>query len=379
MSDYSKNSEESMVKPVTRIKVFGVGGGGCNAVQRMVKDNVKGVEFYICNTDLQTLINYDCPNKIILGKNVSKGQGAGANPEIGQKAAQESEEEIRKAMTGADMVFISCGEGGGTGTGAAPVFARVAKEIGALTVAIVTTPFSFEGPKRVNQAKIGLEKLKEYTDSLIIVSNDKLLSVIGDIPMKDSFGEADKVLRQGVQTITDLIAVPAFVNLDFADVKTVMEKKGTAIIGIGYASGEDRARKAAEQAVRSPLLDAQIKGAKSAIVNVTGADITLQDSQIAVDYIKKAAGNDVDIIFGVALNEQLNENIIVTVIATGFELPNQQVNNTNTQIYVTQNNTNRNEEYFEDHTSYVKEEKEEEKQSEEKKEEEIPFFTRSRI
>lgn len=376
MSEYGRNSEDSMVKPVTRIKVFGVGGGGCNAVQRMVQDNVKGVEFYICNTDLQTLINYSCPNKIILGKNVSKGQGAGANPEIGQKAAQESEEEIRKAMTGADMVFISCGEGGGTGTGAAPVFARIAKELGALTVAIVTTPFTFEGPKRVTQAKIGLERLKEYTDSLIIVSNDKLLSVIGDIPMRDSFGEADKVLRQGVQTITDLIAVPAFINLDFADVKTVMEKKGTAIIGIGYASGEDRARKAAEQAVRSPLLDAQIKGAKSAIINVTGADITLQDSNIAVDYIRKAAGTDIDIIYGAALNEKLGENIIVTVIATGFELPNQQAGRSNTQIYVTKDATNRNEEYFDDHTSYVKEDQEEKP---EEKKEDIPFFTRSRI
>ena len=370
------------LNPVTRIKVFGVGGGGCNAVQRMVNDKVKGVEFYVCNTDLQTLTNSSCDNKLILGKNVSKGQGAGANPEIGLKAAQESEEEIRKAMAGADMVFISCGEGGGTGTGAAPVFARIAKEMGALTVAIVTTPFTFEGPRRVNQAKIGLEKLKEYTDSLIIVSNDKLLSVIGNIPMEKAFAEGDKVLRQGVQTITDLIAVPAFINLDFADVKTIMEKKGTALIGIGMASGEDRARKAAEQAVRSPLLDAQIKGAKSAIINVTGANISLQDSSIAVDYIRKAAGNDIDIIYGAALNESLGEDIIVTVIATGFELPNLQVTRNNTQMFVSKDKTNINETYFDNHNSVENENNKEEvgdTLQPEKEDEDIPFFNSTRI
>ena len=364
------------IRPVTRIKVFGIGGGGCNAVQRMVDDNVKGVEFYVCNTDLQTLQGSSCPNKIILGKNISKGQGAGANPEIGLKAAQESEEDIRKAMTGADMVFISCGEGGGTGTGAAPVFAKIAKEIGALTVAIVTTPFTFEGPRRVNQAKIGLEKLKEFTDSLIVVSNDKLLSIIGDIPMKESFAEGDKILRQGVQTITDLIAVPAFINLDFADVKTVMEKKGTALIGIGYASGDDRAKKAAEQAVRSPLLDSQIKGAKSAIINVTGGNISLQDSSVAVDYIRKAAGNDIDIIFGAALNEALGDGIIVTVIATGFELPEQHASRMNTQIYVSKEGTNRDEPFFDNHS--VLDDLQNDKTNQET-DDEIPFFNKPRI
>ena len=379
MSDYGVPE----LNPVTRIKVFGVGGGGCNAVQRMVKDKVKGVEFYVCNTDLQTLTNSSCENKIILGKNISKGQGAGANPEIGLKAAQESEEEIRKAMTGADMIFISCGEGGGTGTGAAPVFARIAKELGALTVAIVTTPFTFEGPRRVNQAKIGLEKLKEYTDSLIIVSNDKLLSVIGERPMEESFAEGDKILRQGVQTITDLIAVPAFINLDFADVKTIMEKKGTALIGIGMASGDDRAKKAAEQAVRSPLLDAQIKGAKSAIINVTGANITLQDSSIAVDYIRKAAGNDIDIIYGAALNEHLGDHIIVTVIATGFELPDHTASRVNTQMFVSQNQTSRNETFFDDHniidTPEPSEPTETHTPEPTDEEEDIPFFNKPRI
>lgn len=308
---------------VVRIKVFGVGGAGCNAVNRMVNDGVKGVEFYVCNTDLQCLNMSKCQNKIVLGKNTTKGLGAGSNPEVGAKAAGESEDDIRKAIAGADMVFITCGEGGGTGTGGAPIIARLAKEAGALTVGVVTTPFRFEGRKRNDQAQVGLESLKEYIDSLIIVSNDKLLSVIGKIPMQDAFKEADNVLRQGVQTITDLIAVPAYINLDFADVKAVMQGKGTALIGIGMANGENKAKEAAAKAIKSPLLEAQIKGAKSAIINITGGnDISVYDAQVAIDYIKEAAGNDIDTIFGVAMNDQLGENIIVTVIATGFELPN---------------------------------------------------------
>ena len=308
---------------VANIKVFGVGGGGSNAVNRMVADGVKGVEFYVCNTDLQCLNMSKCQNKIVLGKNTTKGLGAGSNPEVGAKAAGESEDDIRKAIAGADMVFITCGEGGGTGTGGAPIIARLAKEAGALTVGVVTTPFRFEGRKRNDQAQVGLESLKEYIDSLIIVSNDKLLSVIGKIPMQDAFKEADNVLRQGVQTITDLIAVPAYINLDFADVKAVMQGKGTALIGIGMANGENKAKEAAAKAIKSPLLEAQIKGAKSAIINITGGnDISVYDAQVAIDYIKEAAGNDIDTIFGVAMNEQLGENIIVTVIATGFELPN---------------------------------------------------------
>lgn len=320
---------------VVRIKVFGVGGAGCNAVNRMVNDGVKGVEFYVCNTDLQCLNMSKCQNKIVLGKNTTKGLGAGSNPEVGTKAASESEDEIRKSIAGADMVFITCGEGGGTGTGGAPVIARLAKESGALTVGVVTTPFKFEGRKRNDQAQVGLENLKEYIDSLIIVSNDKLLSVIGKIPMEDAFKEADNVLRQGVQTITDLIAVPAYINLDFADVKTVMQGKGTALIGIGMANGENKAKEAAAKAIKSPLLEAQIKGAKSAIINITGGhDISVYDAQVAIDYIKEAAGNDIDTIFGVAMNDQLGENIIVTVIATGFELPNTATTVKNTTTYV---------------------------------------------
>lgn len=308
---------------VARIKVFGVGGAGCNAVNRMVNDGVKGVDFYIANTDIQSLNLSKCPNKIVLGKELTKGLGAGGNPEVGQKAAVESQDEIKKAMNGADMVFITCGMGGGTGTGAAPLFAKIAKEMGALVVGIVTKPFDFEGRRRMDQANVGIERIKQSIDSLIIVSNNQLLNVIGKIPMSEAFKEADNILRQGVQTITDLIAVPAFINLDFADIKAIMEGKGTALIGIGMAQGENKAKDAANRAIRSPLLEANIKGAKSAIINITGGpNISLQDSETAVNYIKEAAGNDINIIFGVAINESLGESIIVTVIATGFDLPN---------------------------------------------------------
>ena len=315
---------------VARIKVFGIGGGGCNAVNRMVEDGVKGVEFYVCNTDLQVLNQSKCQNKLLLGKNTTKGLGCGGSPEVGNKAALESEEDIREAMNGADMVFIACGEGGGTGTGASPLFAKIAHEMGALTIGVVTTPFDFEGKKRTTQANIGLEQLRQYTDSLIVVSNNRLLSIIGKIPMQDAFREADNILRQGVQTITDLIAVPAFINLDFADVRSVMQNQGAALIGIGMAQGENRSKEAAARAIKSPLLDAQIKGAKSAIINITGANISIFDCNVAVEYIREAAGNDIDIIFGAAINESLGESIIVTVIATGFELQNvKQVQTTN--------------------------------------------------
>ena len=308
---------------VARIKVFGVGGAGCNAVNRMVNDGVRGVEFFVCNTDIQTLNQSKCANKVVLGKQLTKGLGAGGNPEVGQKAAMESLEDIKKCISGADMVFITCGMGGGTGTGAAPIFAKVARDMGCLIVGIVTKPFDFEGRKRMDQANIGIEQIRQYCDSLIIVSNNQVLNVIGKIPMQEAFKEADNILRQGVQTITDLIAVPAFINLDFADIKTVMAGKGTALIGIGMAQGENRAKEAASRAIKSPLLEANIKGAKSAIINVTGGpNISLTDSSIAVDYIKEAAGNDIDIIYGVAINESLGESIIVTVIATGFDMGN---------------------------------------------------------
>lgn len=309
---------------VANIKVFGVGGGGSNAVNRMVAGGVKGVDFYIANTDVQVMKKSPCENKIILGKDTTKGLGAGGNPEYGRKAAEESEQEIREAIKGADMVFITAGMGGGTGTGAAPLIAKTSREEGALTVAVVTRPFTFEGRRRANNAKEGIEELKKYVDSLIIVSNDNLLEVIGRKPIEEAFQAADNVLRQGVQTISDLIAVPALVNLDFADVRSVMANQGRALIGIGMAEGEDKAVSAAEKAIQSPLLESQIHGAQSAIINITGGDkVSLFDAQNAVSVIQDAAGGEIDCIFGIAINEQLGDAIIVTVIATGFEEPKQ--------------------------------------------------------
>ena len=301
---------------VAKIKVFGIGGGGCNAVSRMVEEGVQGVEFYVVNTDLQVLQASPVANKIILGN-----LGAGANPEVGRRAAEENEEAIREAIKGSDMVYITAGMGGGTGTGAAPVFARIAKEEGALTVGIVTKPFTFEGRRRTEQAIAGLEELSEYVDSLIVVSNDQLLRVIGNVPLIDAFKEADNVLRQGVQTVTDLIAVPSLINLDFADVRSVMEGQGSALIGIGMAQGDKKAQEAASKAIHSPLLGAQINGAKKAIVNITGGNtVTLQDANEAAEFIRDAAGQNLDVIFGVSINEKIGDAIIVTVIATGFEL-----------------------------------------------------------
>lgn len=305
---------------VAKIKVFGVGGAGTNAVNRMVEEGLQGVEFFVANTDLQSLDNSPIENKINLGKTLTKGRGAGRNPEIGFKAAQETEDEIREIMKDTDMVFVTAGMGGGTGTGAAPVFARIAKEEGALTVGIVTTPFTFEGPKSIRFAEDGLANLREHVDSIIVVSNNQLLEVIGHIPLVEAFREADNVLRQGVQTITDLTAIPALINIDFADVRTTMENKGNALIGIGMAEGENKAIEAAKKAIQSPLLEAKIEGAKDAIVNITGGkDISLYDSGEAVEFIREASGGDADIIFGVAINESVGDNIIVTVIATGFE------------------------------------------------------------
>lgn len=305
---------------VANIKVFGVGGGGNNAVNRMANDGVKGVEFFVANTDLLVLNQSPVENKIVLGRELTKGLGAGGDPEMGRKAAQENEAEIREAVKGADMVFITAGLGGGTGTGAAPLFAKIAKEEGALTVGIVTKPFTFEGRKRQESANIGLAELKQHVDSLIIVSNNNLLEVIGRKPLVEAFQAADNVLRQGVQTITDLIAVPAMINLDFADVRSVMANQGSALIGIGMAEGEDKARMAAEKAIQSPLLETQISGARKAIINITGGEsITLFDAEDATERIREAAGNDIDTIFGVAINNNLGDAIIVTVIATGFD------------------------------------------------------------
>lgn len=306
---------------LAKIKVIGVGGGGCNAVNRMIESGVKGVEFIVANTDLQVLNSSLAPVKIQIGAELTNGLGAGANPQVGKDAAMESKNEIEQALEGADMVFVTCGMGGGTGTGASPVVAQIAQDMGALTVGIVTKPFSFEGKKRMEQAIAGLDELKKHVDTLIVIPNDKLRELIDKTtPLLDSFKEVDNVLRRGVQSISDLIAVAGLINLDFADVKAVMQKRGNALIGIGIGVGENRAADAARQAVASPLLETSINGATDAIVNVTGgANLTLFEVEEAAEIIRTSANTDMNTIFGAVINENLNDEIIVTVIATGFD------------------------------------------------------------
>jgi len=306
---------------LANIKVIGVGGGGNNAVNRMIESGVKGVDFIVANTDLQVLNNSKAPVKIQIGTDLTNGLGAGANPQIGKEAALESKEEIEAALKGADMVFVTCGMGGGTGTGAAPVIADIAQSLGALTVGIVTKPFSFEGRKRMQQAVSGLEELKKHVDTLIVIPNDRLREIIDkSTPLLESFKEVDNVLRRGVQSISDLIAVAGLINLDFADVKAVMEKRGDALIGIGMGVGEGRAREAALEAVSSPLLETSISGATDAIINVTGGtNLTLFEVEEAAEVIRQSANTDINTIFGAVINENLNDELIVTVIATGFE------------------------------------------------------------
>jgi cell division protein FtsZ len=309
------------IDQLAKIKVIGVGGAGNNAVNRMIESGIKGVEFIVANTDLQVLNNSKAPVKIQLGIELTSGLGAGANPEIGKEAALESKAEIEAALEGADMVFITCGMGGGTGTGAAPVVADIAQGLGALTVGIVTKPFSFEGKKRMTQALTGLDNLRQHVDTLIVIPNDRLREVIDkSTSLLDSFKEVDNVLRRGVQSISDLIAVAGLINLDFADVKAVMENRGNALIGIGMGVGEDRAADAAREAVNSPLLEASISGATDAIINVTGgANLTLFEVEEAAEVIRTSANTDINTIFGAVINENLNDEIIVTVIATGFD------------------------------------------------------------
>ena len=312
---------------LAKIKVIGVGGGGNNAVNRMIESGVKGVDFIVANTDLQVLNNSKAPTKIQIGSDLTNGLGAGANPQIGKEAALESKEEIQSALEGADMVFVTCGMGGGTGTGAAPVIASIAQEIGALTVGIVTKPFSFEGKKRTQQALSGIEDLKEHVDTLIVIPNDRLRELIDkSTPLLESFREVDNVLRRGVQSISDLIAVAGLINLDFADVKAVMQNRGDALIGIGMGTGEGRATEAARQAVSSPLLETSIDGATDAIINVTGGNnLTLFEVEEAVEVIRSSANTDINTIFGAVINENLNDELIVTVIATGFEDHNEPI------------------------------------------------------
>lgn len=304
-----------------KIKVAGVGGGGNNAVNRMIKSNLKGVDFLGINTDAQALQHSQAETLVQIGEKLTKGLGAGANPEIGKKAAEETREELVDVLKGADMVFVTAGMGGGTGTGAAPVVAEVAREVGALTVGVVTRPFSFEGRRRAQQAETGISDLKSKVDTLITIPNDKLLQVVDKkTTITEAFSIADDILRQGVQGISDLIAVPGLINLDFADVKTIMKDAGSALMGIGVGSGENRASEAAKTAISSPLLETSINGAKGVLLNITGgSNLGLFEVNEAAEIIAAAADPEANIIFGAVIDEKLDDSVRVTVIATGFD------------------------------------------------------------
>ncbi len=311
---------EPYIDQFAKIKVVGVGGGGNNAVNRMIEAGVEGVEFIAVNTDGQALNQSKAEKTIQIGASLTRGLGAGANPQIGMRAVEESEREIEEALKGADMVFVTAGMGGGTGTGAAPEIARIAKKIGSLTIGVVTRPFRFEGRKRAVNADAGIDAMKEAVDTLIIIPNEKLLEIVDKrTPMIEAFREADNVLLRGVQGISDLIAVPGLINLDFADVKTVMSHRGTALMGIGMAAGEGRAVEAAHKAINSPLLETSISGARGVILNITGGrNLSLFEIQEAADVISSATHEDLNMIFGSVINDNLKDEIIVTVIATGF-------------------------------------------------------------
>jgi cell division protein FtsZ len=303
------------------IKVVGIGGGGSNAVNRMVDAGLKGVEFIAINTDAQALLMCDANEKITIGAHVTRGLGAGANPEVGRAAATESRDEIKDALKGADMVFVTAGEGGGTGTGGAPIVAEIARDLGALTVGVVTRPFSFEGLKRAEQAQLGISDLQDKVDTLIVIPNDRLLQVVEkQTSVMEAFRMADDVLRQGVQGITDLITVPGLVNLDFADVRTIMREAGSALMGIGEADGPNRAAEAARAAVSSPLLEASIEGATGVLLNISGGpDVGLFEVNEAAEVVTGAADQNANVIFGAVIDESLGGTVRVTVIATGFD------------------------------------------------------------
>lgn len=304
------------------IKVVGVGGGGTNAVNRMVDAGLRGVEFIAVNTDAQALLMCDADVKIHIGAKITRGLGAGANPEVGKQAAEESRDELRESLKGADMVFVTAGKGGGTGTGAAPVIAEIARELGALTVGVVTKPFSFEGKKRMGQAEQGILNLAKKVDTLIIIPNDRLLQVVEKrTSIVEAFKVADDVLRQGVQGITDLITVPGLINLDFADVRTIMRNAGSALMGIGTASGESRGGEAAKAAISSPLLESSIDGATGILLNITGGpDMGLFEVNEAAEVVSSAADPDANVIFGAVIDESMTDQMRVTVIATGFDV-----------------------------------------------------------
>lgn len=321
LGDQEDRGHENIVPgSIARIKVIGVGGGGCNAVNRMIASGVAGVEFWSINTDAQALTNASAINRLQVGQKLTRGLGAGGNPAIGQKAAEESRDEIAASLEQADLVFITAGMGGGTGTGAAPVVAEVAKEVGALTVGVVTRPFTFEGRRRTAQAEEGIAALQSRVDTLIVIPNDKLLSVISEqTPVQEAFRVADDILRQGVQGISDIITIPGLVNVDFADVRAVMADAGSALMGIGIGSGKSRAREAAIAATSSPLLESSIDGAKGAVFNITGgSDLTLHEVNAAAEIIYEAVDPNANIIFGAVIDDRLQGEVRITVIATGF-------------------------------------------------------------
>lgn len=316
--DARKNQQ---VETFARIKVVGVGGGGVNAVNRMIEEGIQGVEFIGINTDAQALMLSKAPTRVRIGEKLTRGLGSGGNPETGRKAAEESAEDLYNVLKGADMVFITAGLGGGTGTGAAPIVAQIAREVGALTIGVVTRPFTFEGNKRTQSAEGGMAKLKEQSDTLIVIPNDRLLQIMDKrASLNDSFKVADDVLRQGIQGISELITVPGLINLDFADVKTIMSEGGAALMAVGKGSGEDRARVAAEQAISSQLLDITIDGARGVLFNVTGGpSLTLFEVNQAAALIRETAHPDVNMIFGAVIDPNMEDEIRITVIATGFE------------------------------------------------------------
>jgi len=317
---------------VAKIKVIGVGGGGCNAVNRMIASEVSGVEFWSVNTDAQALIDTSPSNCLQVGQKLTRGLGAGGNPAIGQKAAEESRDEVASALENSDLVFITAGMGGGTGTGAAPVVAEVAKELGALTVGVVTRPFTFEGRRRTNQADEGIAALQGRVDTLIVIPNDKLLTVISEqTPVQEAFQVADDILRQGVQGISDIITIPGLVNVDFADVRAVMADAGSALMGIGVGSGKSRSREAAISAISSPLLESSIDGARGVVFNITGgSDLTLHEVNSAAEVIYEAVDPNANIIFGAVIDERLQGEVRITVIATGFNQETQAPSASNT-------------------------------------------------
>ena len=304
-----------------RIKVLGVGGGGCNAINRMIDEGLQGVEFIAVNTDAQALLLSNATTRVRIGDKLTRGLGTGGDPEVGRKSGEESAEELYEVLKGSDMVFVTAGIGGGTGTGASPIVAQIAKEVGALTIGVVTSPFTFEGSRRIQVAESGIDLLKEQSDTLIVIPNDRLLQIVDKrANLHDAFSVADDVLRQGIQGISELITVPGLINLDFADVKTIMSEGGAALMAIGLGSGDDRARLAAEEAISSELLDITIDGARGILFNVTGgSDLTLFEVNQAAAIIKETAHPDVNLIFGAVVDSNMGESIRVTVIATGFE------------------------------------------------------------